>query len=95
MAKTDITKATSKLSKQLTKDFEKLVKAFVRDIGRNTESARAKAAYVIGYLDSYTGNVTPTSSIPDGHFSDYSRGWDDAGGRTYVFKNGRMTRKKP
>lgn len=91
MAKTDITK----LSLKLTKDFEKLVKAFVRDIGRNTESARAEAAFVIGYLDSATGNVTPTNLIPEGHFTDYSKGWEAAGGRTYQFKNGRMRRKKP
>lgn len=90
MAKTNITK----LSLKLTKDFEKLVKAFVRDIGQNTESARAKAAYVIGYMDSATGNVTATNLIPEGHFADYSKGWDDAGGRTYTFKNGRMRRKK-
>jgi hypothetical protein len=91
MAKTDI----AKLSLKLTKDFTKLVQAFARDVGRNTESARAKAAYVIGYLDSTTGNVTPTDAIPEGHFNDYEKGWEDAGGRTYQFKNGRMRRKKP
>lgn len=90
MAKTNITK----LSLKLTKDFEKLVKAFVRDKGRNTESARAEAAFVIGYLDSATGNVTAMNLIPEGHFASYSKGFEAAGGRTYTFKNGRMRRQK-
>ena len=80
MAKTDITKATSKLSQKLTKDFEKLVKAFIRDRGQSTESARAEAAYVIGCLDAASGMPTSWGNVPEGHLASYWQGWKNATG---------------
>lgn len=78
MAKTDITKTTPKLSQKLTKDFAKLVKAFVRDTGQNTESARAEAAYVLGCLDASSGIPTSWGNVPEGHLASYWQGWKNA-----------------
>lgn len=83
------TKEASKLSKQLTKDFEKLVKSFARQAAKDKRSL----AFVVGYLDSATGNVTNLKPSPEGEAA-YSQGFKAAGGRTYTLKNGRMKRKK-
>lgn len=65
-----MSKVSTNLSDQLTKDFAKLVKTFVKQLGNGR---RASLAYVIGYLDAATKN---TSAIPESHILDYTRGWN-------------------
>jgi hypothetical protein len=71
MAKTD--KTIQKLSNQITKDFTKLVKAFVRNAAKGGHD---NIAFVVGYLDAATGTSRMGwSKIPENHFIAYSRGW--------------------
>lgn len=75
MAKTD--KTIQKLSNQITKDFTKVVKAFVRN---STKGGHGNVAFVVGFLDAATGKASTWSGIPEKHMAAYASGWQ-AGAR--------------
>jgi hypothetical protein len=76
MAKTD--KTIQKLSNQITKDFTKLVKAFVKNAAKG---GRANVAFVVGYMDAACGHASTWHGIPDNNILDYSNGWQAAAGK--------------
>jgi hypothetical protein len=70
MAKTD--KTIQKLSNQITKDFTKLVKTFVKNSAKGGQDS---IAFVVGYLDAATGRASTLRGIPEKNFVSYSNGW--------------------
>jgi hypothetical protein len=69
-------KELRKASAQATKDFGRLVKAFVKGIAKG----HANAAYVTGYMDVITGTSRSFSGLPDASIAEYTKGWQAAVG---------------
>lgn len=66
--------ADQKLSKKITKEFTKLVKAFVHDVNKG----RTNLAHLIGYLDASTGTASDLRLLPKSQIFDYVDGWHAA-----------------
>jgi hypothetical protein len=61
-------------SKQTTKSFASLVKAFAKTVAKG----KGSAAFVLGYMDASTGGPTSMNAIPESSFKAYSDGYEAA-----------------